>query len=198
VQVLKRLKRLRVLCAKQIELNEKHAATQKDETIITRSTFVNLCSIVRTEDLGGGATSNASNILGSNNNTYARLYTPSSSQAAQIVAQTCNDYATGEVSVRVKKGPSSSNPPSGVTNYNRVSVWVSNSGNDWDWTYIGTTSIITTANSASSSVKYVAGTTTGHWKYAVVEVNTFTSSSPPAPGATQFNDVMVDSLEFMY
>ncbi|MDR0493543.1 MAG: hypothetical protein LBH74_07910 [Nitrososphaerota archaeon] len=202
-----KIEEVRALWAKQLELNEKQAVQIDAAAMQDKLTRANayMGTYIKHEDMGGGVSSNRTNLLGGVDGNFARFYTPSASQAAQIIGELSSTFTTSsshtaELNIVAKKGPSSSNPPSGVTNYNRVTVWVNETMEDWKWKPVGTTSIITTPNNATYIQWYRVGTLSisGTWKNVVVETNTLIGSNPPAPGATQYNDVMVDCIVFTY
>ncbi|MCL1977162.1 MAG: hypothetical protein FWG55_03520 [Candidatus Bathyarchaeota archaeon] len=130
--------------------------------------------------------------MGAPDDKFARFYTPAANgQAAQIIGllSTHTSLFTA-VTVVAKKGPTDSL----MANKNRVSVWASVNGADWTWDYIGG-AVITTANNATASTYTVGYTSSKSYLFVTVECNTFVTN-PYAYGATNFNDVEVDSVKF--
>ncbi|MDR2699488.1 MAG: hypothetical protein LBC12_01500 [Nitrososphaerota archaeon] len=147
---------------------------------------------IGTEDLGGGGTTNPTNVVGPADGNFARFYTPSLYRAAQVIGMLSSGVGTGTVKILAKLGPTSVT----YSPRNLVSVWASQTGADWTWDRIGG-AVVTAVNSGSPSW-YTIGTTLTVYSYVVIEVNTLTAASPPSPGAVIYNDVLVDCVEFYW
>jgi hypothetical protein len=137
-------------------------------------------TFMRTEDIGDGATTNPSNVLGAADNKFARFHTPISGQAATVVA-TATSSIKGDVYCT---GYRSSN---NTGQY--AIVWGSITGSATsltEWYAIGYTKI----SSTSSGDNYVGYTGTGY-PYLSVGCNTFMG------GAATYNDFYLDSVKIV-
>ncbi|MDR0797558.1 MAG: hypothetical protein LBE70_02405 [Nitrososphaerota archaeon] len=185
-----KIEEIRALWEKQLILNEQLASQTndtKDDVKQTRATAY-MSAVIRTENFGGGNVYSPTNLEGTADGNTAWFRTPNLDQAAQVVGRLSDMNSKGTVKIVAKLGPVSST----ATPKNKVTVWASLTGQDWDWLPIGHVTV-TAANSGSLATYTVGSTSLGN-QFVVVEVNTMTSTN--APGAVEFNDVLVDCVTF--
>ena len=172
----------------QIAFNEKWIAQTNGAVLHyspSRSTAW-MGTFIKTEDMWGGITYNPTNLVGTQDLNFARFYTPSPGQAAQVVGQLTSSSATGAVSVLSKLGPTGAGQ-----NGNYIIVWASKTGADWTWHAIGYAHV-TTPYSAQYPVWYYVGTATDTYGYVVVCAVSTTG------GQVTYNDILADCVYFDY
>lgn len=176
---------IRAEWAEQIAFNQK-SATQTDSTVSSQSlSIAYMSTYLRSEDLWGGVTYNPSNVAGTADFNYARFYTPSLNQAAQVVGQLSSPM-NGRVNILAKLGPTGA----GHTG-NYLVVWGSETGADWTWHSIGYAQV-TQPYSSPYAVYYYVGTTMTVYSY--VTVSAVTTMGP----MDVYNDVLADAVYYNF
>jgi hypothetical protein len=189
-----KLDEIRALWVKQIELKQErieatNGAVLNFEPLALLSTPSYLIYLTKIEPLYGGQVINPNGIVGGSiNRDLTRFYTPGLGQGASVAGRLSSNYASGDVYVVGKLGPTGA----GHTG-NYLIVWGSNTGADWSWEPIGYTHIVYPYNPPywmPSSAYHYVGYTSNTYKYAAVGCNTMMGDQ------CVYNDVMADMLWF--
>jgi hypothetical protein len=189
-----KLDEIRALWMKQIELKQErmesnNAAVLNLNPSVLLSTTSYLSYLTKIEPIGGGQVINPNGIVGNTlNQDFTRFYTPGLNQGAGVAGRLSSDYASGDVYICGKLGPTGA----GKTG-NYLIVWGSNTGADWSWEPIGYTHIVYPYNPPwymPSSAYHYVGYTSNTYKYAAVGCNTMMGEE------CVYNDVMADMIQF--